>query len=264
MAKTGGRRDYGRVEQAAREAATLGAATGGFTEEQADLIFKTVARECETRDEQHLYLMTCRAHGLSPLKSELYATRRGGKLVFVTAYSVFVSRARSAGFIISGESVSEGDNFLGWDATKLEPLEHIIPAGERGNVLGAYAYATHLETGTRPMGGWWPWAELITDTGKLERKDGFMWRTMPAHMAKRVAWMRVARMIAPDLSSLYGAEEFGRVTPTDEDPDAQQIVKALPEGAPREVIDLTHSGTPVPVERESDGPSRDSEAPENG
>ncbi len=231
MAETGPRRDMSPIVHDAGEAAMAGFETIGVaSQEQINLIFRTVAKECKNQDERALYLMKCKANGLSPLKSQLYATRRAGELVFVTAYSVFVSRARRAGFVIHGECVCEGDGWQGWDAGDLKALGHIIQRefDERGNILGAYAFATHVATGKRLHGGWWSWAELVTDTGKVERKDGFMWRQLPTHMAKRVAWLRVARMIAPDLDSLYGAEEFGHVIPTADDPEARALVEDQP------------------------------------
>jgi hypothetical protein len=229
-----------------REAGELSMAgfetVGVISEEQLKLIFKTVAKECKNRDEQMLYLMKCKANGLSPLKGQLYATRRSDELVFVTAYSVFVSRSRRAGFVIHGECVCEGDAWGGWDAAELKPIKHHISVdqqAERGEIIGAYAYATELKSGQRLMGGWWNWSELITDAGKIDRKDGFMWRRIPQHMAKRVAWLRVARMIAPDLDSLYGAEEFGKIIP---DADDAEVTKIVPPTDEPTVIDVTDPG----------------------
>ena len=228
MAETGPRRDMSPIVREANEAALAGFETIGVaTPEQINLVFRTVAKECKNQDERTLYLMTCKEAGLSPLKKQLYATRRSGELVFVTAYSVFVSRARRAGFVIHGECVCEGDQWEGWDAVNLAPVAHIIQKDpselvERGNIVGAYAYATHVATGNRLHGGWWNWTELITDAGKIDRKDGFMWRQLPQHMTKRVAWLRVARMIAPDLDSLYGPEEFGHVIPDESDPESME------------------------------------------
>lgn len=227
MAETGPRRDMSPIVRDANEAALAGfEAIGVATPEQINLIFRTVAKECKNQDERNLYLMTCKASGLSPLKKQLYATRRKGELVFVTAYGVFVSRARRAGFVIHGECVCEEDQWMGWDAVNLAPIGHVIQKeaiGERGAIVGAYAFATHVATGNRLHGGWWNWAELVTDTAKPESTSGFMWRSLPQHMAKRVAWLRVARMIAPDLDSLYGPEEFGSLIPTPDDPDSQKF-----------------------------------------
>lgn len=231
MAETGPRPDMSPIVREANEAALAGFETIGVaTPEQINLIFRTVAKECKNQDERTLYLMTCKAAGLSPLKKQLYATRRKGELVFVTAYGVFVSRARRAGFVIHGECVCEGDKWEGWDAVNLAPLGHVIQQSaseyvERGEIIGAYAFATHVATGKRLHGGWWNWRELVTDTAKPESTSGFMWRSLPQHMAKRVAWLRIARNIAPDLDSLYGPEEFGHVIPTEDDQDSLQFGK---------------------------------------
>ena len=238
MANTGPRRDMSPMVRDAAESALAGfESVGVATAEQIDLIFRTVAKECKNKDERALYLMKCKANGLSPLKQQLYATRRGAEIVFITAYSVFVSRSRRAGFVIHGECVCEGDQWSGWDAVRLMPVSHVIQRefDDRGNILGAYAFATHLATGRRLHGGWWSWAELVTDTGKVDRKDGFMWRQLPTHMSKRVAWLRVARMIAPDLDSLYGAEEFGHVVPSADDPEATAAVGDAPVGEPVDI-----------------------------
>ena len=243
MAETGPRRDMSPIVKEAGELSLAGLERiGVVSDEQVQLIFRTVAKECQTKDEQLLYLMKCKANGLSPLKNQLYATRRSGELVFVTAYSVFVSRARRAGFVIHGECVCEGDQWDGWDAVGLAPRGHVIQSdwsAERGNIVGAYAFATHLATGNRLHGGLWNWTELITDAGKIDRKDGFMWRQLPQHMTKRVAWLRVARMIAPDLDSLYGPEEFGNVIPSDDDPDATRVAEGMG-SAP--VVDVSQAG----------------------
>ena len=255
MAEVGPRRDMSPIVRDAAEAALAGFETVGVaTPEQINLVFRTVAKECKNQDERMLYLMTCKAAGLSPLKKQLYATRRSGELVFVTAYSVFVSRARRAGFVIHGECVCEADHWEGWDAVNLAPLGHVIQSTpseleDRGNIVGAYAYATHVATGKRLHGGWWNWKELITDAGKIDRKDGFMWRQLPQHMAKRVAWLRVARMIAPDLDSLYGPEEFGHVIPTTDDPESVEAAGGM------EPIDVTGS---------QEGPTDDEFSQEGG
>lgn len=231
MAITGPRRDQSVVAEAGELALAGFQEMGVATQDQLGLIFRTVAKECQTKDEQAQYLMTCKARGLSPLKSELYATRRGGSLVFVVAFGVFVSRARSAGFVISGEAVCEGDEFDGWDAAHNEPLRHVIGSNAegRGECIGAYAFATHVATLKRLHGGWWNWSELVTgDSGK-----GGPWRSIPQHMAKRTAWQRVARLIAPDLNSLYGAEEMGVVIKDEADPETRDV-----EAGPQ-VIDVT-------------------------
>ncbi len=235
MPRTTSRREPGEGAEIVKQSSDL--ATLGFQDlgiadkETVNLIFRTVAKECRNRDEQWLYLSKCKANGLSPLKGELFATRRSGELVFITAYSVFVSRARRAGYVIAGESVGMTDVFDGWDGVKLEPVRHIIkPEVEgigRGDVIGAYAYATHVASGQRLTGGWWDWRELITDEKKIEAKDGFMWRKMTHHMSKRTAWLRVARMVAPDLSSLYGVEEMGYVHAESDDKEAQDVVGSV-------------------------------------
>jgi hypothetical protein len=190
----------------AADAALVGFQDAGvISQEQIGLVFNTVAQECKTQEERTLYLLTCKASGLSPLKKELYATRRKGQLVFVTSFHVFVSRARRAGFTVHGEVVCEGDDWGGWDAVALAPVKHLIGGVNRGPIVGAYGWGEHLATGKR-VGGWWDWRELI-----LENGGNPTWKTMPQHMAKRIAWLRIARLIAPDLSSLYGAEEFGEV-----------------------------------------------------
>lgn len=238
MATTGPRREAQSV--IVREAAEL--ATGGFagvgvaSAADVNLVFSTIAQECKTPDERRLYLLKCKAEGLNPLKGELFATRRAGRLVFVTAYGVFVSRAARRGFVISGEAVCEGDDWGGWDAKRHEPINHVIAkrGEERGNVIGAYAYATHVASQRRMCSGYWTWPELISDPDKLEAKDGFMWRRLTQHMSKRTAWLRVARLVAPDLASLYGPEEFGVVNPEETDAEAAPLAAAVPLAPPTE------------------------------
>lgn len=218
MAQTTSRKDPKPVPAPIRSPIVLDAAEqamgslqpiGLVNQQLVDLVFKTVAKECQNGDERTLYLQTCKANGLNPLKKELYATRRKGALVFITAYTVFVSRCTRMGFIVHGEAVCEGDVFEGWDAVKLEPIKHVIPT-ERGNVLAAYGWVTDRQ-GVRVKGNWWPWRELV-----LDNQSSPTWKSMPVHMSRRIPVLRLAREICPDLASLYGAEEMvGELHPGD-------------------------------------------------
>lgn len=214
--------------------AKLGAEEGLWSEEDLKVIFTSIAPACKTMADRKVFLAKCRANGLSPLKGELFATRRvmnKGKpneyetIVYVTSYHVFMSRARRAGFVITGQEVWSDDEWAGWDAVAMRPVKHIVAAPHKSNarLIGAWASAKNLRTGQIDVGHFWPLQEAMAPGYNPVAK------TLPGHMLWKTAACRVARMVAPDLSSLYGAEEMGYAV--------------LDEGdrvhVPREIADVT-------------------------
>lgn len=203
-----------------------------FSDSDKETIFKTIASACSNDAERALYLATCKAHGLSPLKGELHATRRRekqldgsyiSKLILVTSYHVFVSRARQSGWIPSGASVCAKDDWGGWDAVASLPSRHVMAAGDRGNVMGAWASCLHIKTGAR-IGMFWPWEELAQLYPSGDPAP--MWAKMPSHMSFKTAIERVTRLACPDLACLFGAEEMGVEIP--EDPTKLAELPATP------------------------------------
>jgi hypothetical protein len=229
MAKTGQRGAVIPLHQVTSDLATLGFEKGLWTEEDLKWIWATVASACKRDTDKWLYLAKCKANGLSPLRGELFAiarrTQGGGETVtFVTSSHVFMSRAAQAGYLLRGECVCEGDEFL-WDAKAGEPVIHRFnPLGARGRVLGAWASATQ-QTTKLTTGRFWPVGELFSkDPNPLRDR-------MPGHFAVKTATMRVARMVVPDLSALYGAEEHGVVVAIGEERAAlpSDVARDLPE-----------------------------------
>jgi hypothetical protein len=203
--------------------AALGAEKGLWKEKDVEWIFRTVALECTDPRDKWLYLKTCQANGLSPLKRELFAIPYKGRITFVTSYHVFVSRARSAGFVLTGQDVCANDTFEGWDAAACKPVKHIVKATNRGNLLGAWAHATNLKTGEIVTGKYWPKSELLSENKNPLRDK------IPGHFCWKTAVARIARLIAPDLSSLYGAEEFGVLVSDDRESVPREVKDILPE-----------------------------------
>jgi len=204
--------------------AVIGAGKGLFAKEDIAWIFKTVAYHCTDPRDQWLYLATCNAHGLNPIKRELFAIPRDGKITFVTSYHVFVSRARRAGFVLVGDFVEEGDDFV-MDAMTGAPVRHqFTPKKDRGRaakILGAWASAKDA-SGRVVTGKFWPAHELLS-TGPNPLRD-----KIPAHFCWKTAICRVGRLVAPDLASLYAAEEFGVAIPDADDRATVPELAALP------------------------------------
>lgn len=212
-----------------QELALAGMEKGLWDPKDLDYIFATVAKACEDPRDRWLFLKTCQAHGLSPIKRELHATSRWDKnlgrnvVVFVTSYYVFVSRARSAGFLIQAGVVYAKDDFI-WDGEAGKPAKHLFnPATNRGELVGGYAFARDAKTGAARTGNYWPKEELLSQ-GKNPLRD-----QMPEHFVWKTAVCRIARLVAPNMESLYAPEEFGHAVFTPED---------LPDDAPQEVREL--------------------------
>ncbi len=238
--------------------AVIGAGKGLFAKEDIAWIFKTVASYCTDPRDQWLYLATCNAHGLNPIKRELFAIPRRDEdkgtttITFVTSYHVFVSRARRAGFVLIGDFVEEGDDFV-MDAMTGAPLRHqFAPKKDRGRaakILGAWAAAKDA-SGRVVTGKFWPAHELLS-SGKNPLRD-----KIPAHFCWKTAICRIGRLVAPDLASLYAAEEFGVAIPDDDDRTTTPELAALPAQAEEAVAAQTKEPDP-PVSAQLAGAAED-------
>jgi hypothetical protein len=249
MAQTG-QREVVSAQQIAKELAGLsaqGAGKGLWNPNDEEVIFDSVARACKTPSQRRFYLAQCIANGLSPIKGELFAierknTTRDGKqykvITYVTSYHVFVSRARRAGLFLCGETVYDTDEFV-FDAMAGTPVSHLLKVKDlkkrtgTDGLLGAWAAAKKEGTGEVVVGHYTPIKELLSDGRNPQREK------MPGHFAWKTAICRMGRLVAPDLSSLYAAEEFGFETggtpkerlvndiPNPEPTDAAAVVSAL-------------------------------------
>ncbi len=236
VARTGERGAFGRGERIAADStalATIGMEKGLWRPEDIPWIFKTIARQCKDPRDQWLFLSTCAANGLNPLKRELHAIARKDRppngepytvMTYVTSFHVFVSRSRQAGFVVNGMDVCEGDEFEGWDGVSNRPVKHIVGKKKRAKVVGAWANALSLKSHTIVAGKYWEIGELV------QKGPNPLRETMPGHFAWKTAVCRIGRLIAPDLSSMYSMEEFGYTTGTPGD-DLPAIAGEVIDGA---------------------------------
>lgn len=229
MASTGRQEESGLIASASQALAMLGSGDTAYSPEEQAKIFKLVARGAKTPEEKVLFLKTLEAEGLSPWKKELFATRRVMKrgkpdqyevMVLITSFHVFVSRTRRAGFLLGGAEVYDNDEFI-WDAANYRPAKHLVSATDRGLIVGAWAEAVHIKTGLR-TGKYYPIGELP------DVRFNPVLSKMPGHAATKTAICMIARLVTPDLSSLYAAEEFGVAVYT-----GGQL-QHLPEGLPED------------------------------
>lgn len=196
--------------------AAVGAGKGLWDSKDMEMIFNGIARACKRPIDKQMYFAKCLAHGLSPVRNELFAIERKGKtrdgktfstVTYVTSYYVFVSRARQAGYLIQPAVVAKNDEFR-WDGVRRQPKVHEYDPSDldrslRQNIVGAYATVIHAKTNEVAIGNFWPAAELLMEGANPLRER------IPGHFCWKTAACRMARMVAPDVNSLYGVEEFG-------------------------------------------------------
>jgi hypothetical protein len=211
---------------------------------ELQVLFSTIAAECETNEERGLFLQVCKARGLNPFKGEVWATKKGRKLVFLTSYYVAVSRARQAGYLINGAPVFEKDDVGTWDTVECRPSHHRQPmVGDRGACLGGWVRALPVQTppGTIPAiigqfielhelvppplwktggrnyspDGRWAEHDLNPDCppeqawrAALAGAYGPFWQRAPGRAVEKCLAAHIGRRVAPDLESLYIPEEL--------------------------------------------------------
>jgi hypothetical protein len=214
MAQTGRRQHQLSVAQTSAELALLGSEAGkDYTAEDIDNLFKTDVRACVRTQDRWLYLVKCKAMGLSPFAKQLHAVKKTmnkGKqdeysiVIFMVSYHVYVSRARQAGYVPVAAVVCENDEWGGWDAAHSHPLKHIEAVGDRGPILGAWVVMKRERDDHAMTGKFLSFDEMV-----LDNRMNPSWRKMPIRMAHKCVIMEGCRMIAPDLAAVMGAEEVG-------------------------------------------------------
>lgn len=164
----------------------------GWTQEEVDLIRRTVAPPDATDHELALYLRLCHVYNLDPFRKELVMVRRRRKMpdgsyektvVFVTTRDGYLRAAqRDPGYAgIMSAAVHENDDFE-FD-TENRKITHRF-GKNRGKLIGAWAIAYHKAR--PPVMGYVPIEEYFDPTSDT-------WKTHPSAMICKVAEVFVLR-----------------------------------------------------------------------
>ena len=192
-----------------------------YTEEQVDLIKRTVARGA-TDDELKLFVHWCRSSGFDPLRKQAHFQIIKSKCqdckgagcarcdkgyvrvpTFIAGIDGLLSRANEFPDYggITGYAVHEKDDFE-FDALSGLPVKHHFNSGERGKLVGAWA-RVNFKGGKSPLVIWYPASEY-------SKVSGFVASQLPDVMIVKAAMsIAIRRSYPSQFSGVYSPEEFG-------------------------------------------------------
>jgi phage recombination protein Bet len=178
--------------------------SGGWTREQLDLLKETLAKDL-TDNEFKLFSFICQKTNLDPFGRQIYAVKRGGRMVIQTGIDGFR--------IIAGRTGEHGGT---------SDIEYDSDDGP--NPKWAKVTVTRLVAGKERFfsctARWNEFAVLGHDG-----KPNTFWRKMPFHMLGKVAESHALRKAFPnELSGLYTSDEMGQA----DNPVRPQIQKPQP------------------------------------
>lgn len=167
-----------------------------FNEQQIALIRDRVAKECDEVEFSH-FLYVCRRRGLDPLLQQIYAIKRGGKMVIQTAIDGFRLIAHRTGAYAGKDAVEWGPSV----APNPKHPEVVVPHSARVTVH-------RLVQGTRcAFTGEAFFLEFVQRTSSGAPATN--WLTMPHVMIAKCAEAQALRAAFPEeLSGLYIHEEM--------------------------------------------------------
>jgi phage recombination protein Bet len=198
----------------------------GWTQEEVDLIRRTVAPPDATDHELALYLRLCHVYGLDPFRKELVMVKRRRRLpdgsyesvpIFITTRDGYLRAAqRDPGYAgIMSAAVHENDHFE-FDIQNQQIIHRF--GKDRGKLIGAWAVAYHKER--PPVMAYVPLSEYYDASSDT-------WKTHPSAMICKVAEVYVLRRQF-NLSGIVAREEIELDLRADETPPAPHSDRALP------------------------------------
>lgn len=224
----------------------MNAAVTVYSNQQVDLIRRTVAKSCEQPDEFELFMNIAKLRGLCPLKRQIYAfvqvdkPKKGSaekpKRQLVPIISIDGQRSLAA----RTKNYKADDRVprVVYDNSQKNPDTN--PIGLVSAEVGVFAYV-HGEWHYHPAIAYWDeFAPIVEDwvedaNGKFKpsgksridpRKK--LWRTSPRVMLPKCAEMQALRAAFPDeYGGLYGEAEMDRT-------ESQQTFTEIVEAAGRE------------------------------
>lgn len=208
-----------------------------WTREQIDLIKRTVMPNDATDDELKLFLHVAARSGLDPMQKQIYAQKRGGKLVTMAGIDGLQARAEKFPDykgILHGV-VCAKDEFV-FDAAAGVVLKHSYNAfADRGATLGAWA--------TVQRAGMLPFTVALKFV-EYNQSSNSMWKSMPTVMIDKCARHAALRMAFPaQFGGIYEEAEISdsqigqaTVAPPLPPPKPASNVRALPTPTDAEIV----------------------------
>ncbi len=232
-----------------------------FGREQVDLIKRTIMPPDATDDELKLFLHVAKTSGLDPLRRQIHATKRNGKLTIIAGIDGLRARAtREPDFEGLLHGVVCAKDTVKFDASTGAVTEHTYnPFAERGPIVGAWA--TVHRKGKLPFTANVKFSEFCQPASPT-------WKQMPAVMIGKVAQSTALRMAYPEqFSAIYEQAEMDQAEPAPTVNGAATsalkaklaavVVEAPPASPPRPSRMQIQDVEPEPAQEEPPPPSEE-------
>lgn len=197
----------------------VGSAVAGFTQDQVDLIKRTIAKDA-TNDELALFVHQAERSGLDPFSHQIWFTKRAGKMSILTGIDGYRLIGERTGRRAGSDTYWCGDDGQWVDVwlSKAKPaaaktvVKVVTPSGAIAEYSGIAL-----------------WSEYG------EKADGFMWPKMPAaQLGKCSEALAYRRAFPAEVTGLYVKEEMDQAALPEQVP-AQRSGTVMANGRPVDV-----------------------------